>query len=182
MSRVREFAEIYFNFLKQFGYKISDESADNVISFIGKNNRIDVLFSTSSYELTCQFVDADQSFSLQDGLMFGAIEGVRGLYQIANRGELEKGIAYLAEAVRILFEKIDVSNPMNFQKIYKFRVETHKDLLEKYYIETDLKKAEDYWRRKEYAKAKELFEKNSAHLSNVQHKKLEYITNGVVGK
>ena len=48
-------------------------------------------------------------------------------------------------------------------------------LLEKYYIENDLKKAEAYWKKKEYDKAKELFEKYLDNLSKTQLKKLEYI-------
>ena len=64
---------------------------------------------------------------------------------------------------------------MNFQKIYQFGVETRKKLLEEYYLEIDLNKAEDYSKSKEYDKAKELFEKNIEKLSKSQLKKLELI-------
>lgn len=39
----------------------------------------------------------------------------------------------------------------------------------------DIKRAENYWNNKEYAKAGELFEKHFDSLSNTQLKKLEYI-------
>ena len=48
-------------------------------------------------------------------------------------------------------------------------------MLEEYYLESDLNKAEDYWNSKEYDKAKELFEKNIEKLSKSQLKKLELI-------
>lgn len=181
MSQFREHVKVYFSFLSQFGYFFSEESDSNAISFVGKNNVIYITFSTISYEVTCEFVDGDnKAFSLQDGLKYEYINKYSGMYQVSNRNELEKGIGYLAEAVKILFEKIDISDPLNFQKIYQFRVDTHKELLQQYYLETDLKKAENYWKKKEYEKAKELFEKNIDHLSNSQLKKLEIIRNGTM--
>lgn len=180
MSKFRESVKIYFDFLKQFGYVMTDDNNIDVISFRGKDNRIDITFSSVSYELTCDFVDENKSFSLQDGLTFIAIEDYKGFYQMANKEEIEKGICYLAKTVKKLFERIDISDPLNFLKIYQYRIDTHKELLHKYYLENDLKKAEDYWKRKEYAKAKELFEKNIDYLSNSQIKKLEYIINQVI--
>ena len=41
--------------------------------------------------------------------------------------------------------------------------------------EDDLKRAEDYWNKKEYKKAKVLFEKHFDSLTQIQIKKLEYI-------
>lgn len=176
MSQFKEYARIYFDYLDQYGYIISEKSSVDIVSFVGKSNRIDITFSTVGYELTCHFVNNDnKSFSLQDALEYGSIRKFKGLYQIAVEEEVELGISYLAEAVRILFEKIDVSDSLNFQKIYQFRIDTHKSLLEKYYMEIDLKKAEDYWNKKKYIKAKELFEKHINCLSKVQLKKLEYI-------
>ncbi len=180
MKQIRECAEKHFDFLKQFGYVILDDNDIDVISFRGKDNRIDITFSSVSYELTCNFVDENKSFSLQDGLTFLAIEDYRGFYQLANKEEFEKGICYLAKAVENLFERIDISDSLNFLKIYQYSIDTHKELLQKYYLENDLKKAEDYWKKKEYAKAKELFEKNIDYLSNSQKKKLEYITNHMI--
>ena len=180
MNRLKECANKHFGFLNQFGYSVSEGSNADIISFIGKNNQIDVIFSLAEYELTCQFIDGDnQSFSLQEGLEYESIEDFKGLYQIASKDDIEKGIIYLAEAVKRLFERVDVSDPLNFQKIYQFGVETRKKLLEKYYSEIDLKKAEEYWSNKEYDKAKNLFEKNIKGLSESQLKKLEYMRNRV---
>lgn len=176
MNRLKECVKNHFYFLNEFGYTISGESSTDIISFIGKNNQIDVIFSAVGYELTCQFASGDnQIFSLQDGLEYESIEGFKGLYQIANKDDIEKGIIYLAEAVKLLFERIDVSDPLNFQKIYQFGVETRKKLLEEYNLKIDLNMAEDYWKSKEYDKAKELFEKNIEKLSESQLKKLELI-------
>ena len=71
MNRFKECVKNHFYFLNEFGYTVSEENSTDVISFIGKNNRIDVMFSTVEYELTCQFVSGDnQIFSLQDGLEY----------------------------------------------------------------------------------------------------------------
>lgn len=48
-------------------------------------------------------------------------------------------------------------------------------MLKKYYSKDDLIEAEDYWKRKEYAKVKELLEKNIDCLSELQLKKLKFI-------
>ena len=181
MSRFRKYAKTYFTFLNQFGYTISKECDADIVSFMGKNNRVDILFSTFSYELSCQFTNLDnKTFSLQDGLEYESVEEIKGFYQIASEEGIEKGLHYLSEAVKILFERIDISDLVNFQKIYKFSIDKHKNLLEKYYLETDLKKAEVYWQKKEYIKAKELFEKNIDYLSASQRKKLEYIINRIM--
>ena len=180
MNQFREYAKIYFNFLYEYGYAITEESNDNIVSFIGKSNRIEIIFSSYCHELSCQFSDNDnKSFSLQDGLEYISVQGVSGLYQMENEGGVERGLHYLAEAVKLLFVKIDISDSINFQKVYQFNLNMQKTLLEKYYLETDLKKAEDYWKKKKYVNAKALFEKNIDHLSNAQLKKLEYIKNNI---
>ena len=95
MNQLKECVKTHFYFLNEFGYTISEESSTDIISFIGKNNQIDVIFSTVGYELTCQFASGDnQIFSLQDGLEYESIEGFKGLYQIANKDDIEKGIIY----------------------------------------------------------------------------------------
>ena len=176
MNRLEECVNRHFNFLNQFGYIILKGNNADIISCKGKNNQIDVIFSSYEYYLTCEFIGGDnQKFSLNEGLWYGAIEGFKGWYQIANKDDIEKGAIYLAEAVKSLFERIDVSDPLNFQKIYQFCVEKRKESLEEYYLEIDLKKAESYWKSKEYDKAKKLFEKNIEKLSKSQLKKLEYI-------
>ena len=176
MNQLKECGKKHFDFLNQFGYSILEADTADKVSFIGKNNQIDVMFSAIGYELTCQFVDNDNNtFSLQDGLLYESIEEFKGLYQMASKEEFEKGVAYLAKAVKLIFQRIDVSDSLNFQKIYQFSVETRKKSLEKYYLEADLKKAEEYLANKEYDKAKELLEKNIEKLSKSQLKKLEYI-------
>lgn len=176
MNRLEECVSIHFDFLNQFGYIISGGSDADIVSFKGKNNRIDVIFSLIEYELSLEFIgDNNQVFSLQDGLRYESIEGIKGMYQIANLDGIEKGVIYLAEAVKRLFERIDVSNPFNFQRIYQYSVKTRRKLLEEYYLQVDLKKAEDCWKNREYDKARELYEKNSHKLSKSQLTKLEYI-------
>ncbi len=176
MTQFNELVREYFSFLLRYGYIYLEENYENIVSFVGKNNRIDIIFSAVGYELTCQFVDKDKNtFTLQDGLGYVNIKNFKGLYQIANTKDIEKGIAYLANTVKILFDKINISDTMNFKKIYQYRLDMHKELLENYYLKTDIKKAEEYWKKGEYIRAQELFEKHIKGLSNAQVKKLEYI-------
>lgn len=182
MSQFSKFVQIHFDFLYQYGYICLEEGFVDVVSFLGKNNQINIMFSAVEYELTCQFVDGNmKTFSLQDALRYATIKEFQGFYQIPSKREIEKGICYIAEAVKILFEKMDISDTSNFQKVYQFSIDLHKKLLDNYYLEKDIKKAEDYWENKEYAKAKELFEKHISYLSKMQLKKLEYIRKKIYG-
>lgn len=175
MNQLRKCVKVHFAFLNKFGYILLKEKSDNMVSFGGKENQMDITFSPISYEISCQFVDSDNNtFSLQDGLTYEAIQDFRGFYQIANKSEIEKGIMYLSEAVKKLFQEIDISDSLNFHKICQFSIDTHKDSLKKYYVAMDLKRAEAYWKRKEYVKAKEIFERNIGYLSKTQRKMLEY--------
>lgn len=176
MSQFNEFVREHFSFLQQYGYICSEKNSEDIVSLVGKDNRIDIIFSTVEYELTCQFVDgSNNSFALQDGLGYVNIKGLKGSYQIASIKDIEEGIAYLADTVKILFDKINISDIMNFQRIYQYRLEMHKERLEDYYFKTDIKRAEECWQNGEYAKAQELFEKHINSLSKAQIKKLEYI-------
>ncbi len=180
MNQFNEFVRDYFSFLQQYGYICSDECSANIVSFVGKNNRIDIIFSVIGYELTCQFVDNSKNiFTLQDVLEYEKIKKFKGLYQIASKKDIEKGIAYLSNVVKILFDKINISDATNFQRIYQYRLDIHKELLEDYYFKMDIKKAEECWRNEEYTIAKELFEKHISNLSKAQIKKLEYIRKNI---
>lgn len=71
-------------------------------------------------------------------------------------------------------DKIDVCNETNFEKVYKFIIEKRNVLLDQYYIDLDLKKAEKYWAEKNYSLAKDLYQKHFDKLSKIQIKRLEY--------
>jgi len=159
-----------------YGYICSQEDDENNVRLVGKNNRIDINYSVVEYELTCQFTDdAKNVFTLQDALVYADIKEFKGLYQIPQKEEMEKGIIYLADAVRALFNRIDISDMLNFQKIVQNRLNRHKELLEDYYCKIDIKRAEENFKNKEYSKARELYEKHISRLSEAQTKKLEYI-------
>jgi len=70
--------------------------------------------------------------------------------------------------VENLFEKINISDARNFQKVTQYRINMRKQLLETYHRKNDIKRAEEYWKNKEYFKAQELYEKHVNSLSNVQ--------------
>lgn len=176
MCQYYELVRNHFTFLQRYEYTCSQESDENSVSFVGENNRIDIIFSTVGYELTCQFVDdAQNTFTLQDALDYTEIKEFKGLYQIPRKEKIETGVIYLANVTKNLFSKIDISNAENFQKIAQYRINMHKQLLEDYYCKIDIQRAEKYWENGEYSKSQELYEKHINSLSKVQIKKLEYI-------
>lgn len=176
MSQLYEFVKNHFAFLQRYGYICSQENNENSVSLVGKNNRIDIIFSVVGYELICQFADDDKNtFTLQDALGYVEIKEFKGLYQIPRREEIEKGIIYFADAIKKLFDKIDISDTVNFKKIAQYRLDRHKELLEDYYFKNDIKRAEECWKNGDYSKAQELYEKHISSLSKVQIKELEYI-------
>lgn len=178
MSKFKEYIKKHFSFMNELGYKIQEDNNDNSFSFRKKKCKIDVLFNTIGYELTCQFsLDNGNYFLLQDVLMYEKIENFKGVYQVGDKSNLEKGIIYLSKVVKLILYKIDLSDMNNFQKVYQFRIDMRENLLKQYYIENDLKKAEDYWNKKKYKDAQEIFERHFNSLSKSQLKKLEYIKN-----
>ena len=85
--------------MQTYGYICTQVDKENSVSLVGKNNRIDIIFSAVGYELTCQFIDNDKNtFTLQDALRYVDIKEFNGLYQIPRKEEIEKGIIYLADA------------------------------------------------------------------------------------
>lgn len=176
MSQLYEFTKNHFAFLQRYGYICSQADNENSVSLVGKNNRIDINFSVVGYELTCQFTaDVKNTFTLQDAIRYVDIKEFNGVYQIPRKEEIEKGIIYLADVVKRLFDKIDISDTLNFQKIAQYRLDMHKELLEDYYCKIDIKRAEECWKNGEYSKTQELYEKHISSLSKAQIKKLEYI-------
>lgn len=165
-----------FVFLQSYGYKYMDENLKNSISFVGKNNSIELFFSLMDYEIICQITDAeDKSVTLQDVLEYLKIKEFKGIYQVSKKEEIEKGFYYLAEVLKYIFDKFDISETANFQILYQFRVDRQKKQLEDYYLSIEVDCADNYWRMGEYLKAQDLYEKHINNLSRTQLKKLEYI-------
>ena len=181
MSQLYKYVRDHFEFLQMYGYKSFYESQENCVSIVGKHNRLDIYFSIVEYELTCQFVDCKGYFTLQEALIYAEIKEFKGLYQMPRKEDLEKGLIYLSNAIKMLFNKIDVSDAENFKKIAQYRFDTHKKLLEDYYCKTDITKAEEYWKKGEYLNAQELYEKHISRLSKAQIKRLEYIRKNIYG-
>ena len=176
MGQFYKYAQNHFTFLQRYGYVCSHMDDENRVNFVGKNNQIDISFSTIGYELTCQFIDdAKNTFTLQEALDFVEIKGFKGEYQIASKEDMEDGIVYLAGVVKRLFDKIDISDILNFQKIVQYRLGVQKKLLEDYYFKIDMEEAEECWKKGDFSNAQKLYEKHISRLSKTQIKKLDYI-------
>ncbi|MEG0894874.1 MAG: hypothetical protein RR012_06635 [Oscillospiraceae bacterium] len=178
MNQFKEYCKKYFSFLIEQGYKIEDEDDGNLLSYRKGFCKIQILFDSIAYELTCQFIwDDERSFTLQDVLTFSNIKKFNGLYQINDNSQLQKGIIYLTYAIEEVLKSINVANEIEFDKLYNYRLDMRDKLLKQYYIDVDMKKAQQYWDEKRYEDAMILYEKHIDSLTRVQMGKLKYIKN-----
>lgn len=176
MSDFSEMVSSKFGFLSDFGYIISPKESENVVVFKGENNNIIVALSKLSYEITCDFIDAEnEGFSLHDALKFIGDNDVKGSYELRDKLQFEDGINYISVVLQDLFRQINLSDINNFRKVYCFTDDRRKYALASYYLQMELKKADLYWTMKKYSLAREIFEKNIDYLSRSQQMKLEYI-------
>lgn len=181
MSELKELCKNEFTFLEDVGYSFIDANSDSNVGLKNGYCEIQIMFDVVGYELTCQFVSkGDYYFALQDALEYIPIKGLKGMYQIGDKSQMEKGVKYISDAIRRVMECVDINNNEIFNKIHQFRIEKHKELLEKYYLDTDMEKAEQLWNDKQYDKVKILYEKHKQRLTNSQKKKLECIINKIV--
>ena len=164
-----------FIYLIELGYQETYEEK-NVVGYIKDNFIVEITFEPIAYEMRASFIlnNTDIRVDLQAILDYLEIKGI-GLYQIASLDKMNLGVEYLADIIKKVIRKFDQNEETVVEKIYNIELEVREELLKKYYIETDLKEAEKFWKSKEYQKAKELYMKNIEYLSKVQIKRLEYI-------
>ena len=170
-----------FDFLKRYGYQLTQEDSEYCITYVGNNNKVIVIYSEYSKELYCQFEDIRslKSFSLQDALCYQCYNDFKGLYQISKNEDLYKGLLYLSNVIEKVYLAIDISNVAAFNNIYDYTITKRNKALEVYYAKEDIKKADSFWKNNNYIEAKRLYMKNIGYLSKVQLKKLEICNNKI---
>ena len=167
----------HFMYLIKNGYEIFIEK-DTMVSYKKSKCEIQIMFDSISCEISSNFVwNNKKTFSLQDILDYVKIEGLRGIYQIKEKGQIELGICYLEKAIEEVLNKIDISKEREFLRVYAYRLKTRERLLKEYYIKTALIKADEYWDSKQFKKAEELYNKYFDWISETQKKRLNYIRN-----
>lgn len=179
MNTLKELCEQSFLFLYEQGYLFVNNS-EYVVYFKKNLTEIEINFDTISYELSCQFIQKKKRmFTLQDIVSYGEFNDLKGIYQLGDKSQLLQGVKYLANVIKIVLEKYDVSNSEVFNNLYEYRLETKEKLLTQYYFDTDMDKAEKLWKEKNYDEAKIIYEKHKVDLSKTQYKRLEYLNNNV---
>lgn len=179
MNTLKKYCEQFFLFLNEKGYVIASNS-EHEVKFRKNSTEIELSFNVISYELSCQFVEnGDRMFTLQDILTYGKFNDLKGTYQLGDKTQLIQGVEYLANVIKIVLKKYDISNAEFFNNLYKYRLETRERLLNEYYFETDMKKAEQFWKDKKYNEAKQIYEKHKKDLSKMQNERLKYLNNNV---
>lgn len=172
----RNICQQYFRYLLKDGYEMLLEREKNCVEYKRKNIKIQLFFERQGYEISMYFTHIDgKSIRAYDILTYVNMDPRRGEYQISQKEELEKGVCYLAETLRCVLKHVDVSDELAFQELYDFSLKNQHDMLEKYQIRQDIKKAEECWKRHEYKKSEQLFKSHFKELSLSQKKKLEYL-------
>ena len=101
------------------------------------------------------------------------IEGERGFYQ-CGKGTIEDAIVCISKAIKRVMPLFN-GEYCEILKEIKEKEETSskKAQLEQGYI-IDMKKAEIFWKEKDFARCAELLKKNESSLSKIQRMRLEY--------
>ena len=169
--------EKIFNYLRTYDNYSFKEESDCCVRCVGTYYSIVFEFSQHYLEITCRFVSNDtNSFAfLQEILDCWGVTSYKGIYQLSKRQDLEKGLLYLSEVLKMLFEKKNLSNPTVFRKLIKDIELRRQELLDLYYVREDIKKADLFFDNTEFEKAVILYRKHFNHLSEVQRKKLSII-------
>lgn len=163
-----------FEFLTSYGYLPVQSNNDNCIIYEGENNKVIIEYTEYSLELSCQFEDkcSEKSFSLQDFIKYQCIEGCKGIYQLTNINDLNKGLIYIANIIKEMYLRLDISSILNFDSVYDYTLKKRKEALDEYYINLELKKADHYWKQKEFTEACKIYAKHKKQLSKSQNKRL----------
>ncbi|MBQ9519694.1 MAG: hypothetical protein IJR59_07355 [Firmicutes bacterium] len=167
-------ADQYLSFLNQYGYRSTQEESEFCTSYIGNDNKVIIIYTQYSYEIICYFEDNTtlKSFSLQDALKYCSINNLKGIYQISNNNDLKKGLIYIANVIKKVYMDADISNPHIFNAIYDYVSKEREQALNEYYIQEELKKADNYWNNNNISEAYKIYLKNIEYLSLSQIKKL----------
>ena len=151
---------------------------EHSIEYIKDRLIIEIFLDDYSYELSAFFAmkDISDKVYLQDALDYFNITEYRGTYQLSSLEKLPVGLDYMTDVIGKVTSYFVEKYEVVFLDIVTWHKATHKKFLEEYYFNTDMEKAERYWKEKEYGKAKELYEKNGSKLSKLQLKRLKYIS------
>lgn len=167
----------YFEFLEKYASDIIIYNKTSTICYMNDGYGIKIVLDLKRYELDCYFVRGEEYFTLQEGLDTIELNNKKkGQFQLGSLNDLNEGIIYMASLVKEFVTKINCFNEANFIKLYNSVCDERNKKLEQYYTEIDLKKAENYWREKNYVEMKKLLERHQEKLTSSQLKKLDYIT------
>ena len=176
MNEFERYGTQSFHHLLDQGFQIK-RSSDSEITYFRNLFEISIYFDPISYEIygVFSFPKERVSISLQDILKYFGFEEMRGIYQIPTLDKMKIGVDYIYNVVDTIISKFITNENTLLKEIFNENEKNRIQMLENYYLNNDLNKADQLWNTKEYQKSKELYEKHIMDLSETQLKKLEYI-------
>ena len=162
--------EMGFHLLKDEPYHV-EYIRDELIVIIFLDNH--------SYEVGVYFSlnNSSDRVSLHIALEYFGFDEFNSLYQLHSLDNVSIGFDYMLNPIREIITHLGKAYGSKMMDIMQWSEDARKKRLDDYYIDNDMKKAERYWKEKEYRKAKALYLKNKESLSGTQMKKLIYIKN-----
>ena len=116
--------EDHFCFLHSYGYRKNSSNSDFCFTYVCENNKIEIVYSVYSYELTCRFIDntGERYFTLQEALEYNDVNCYKGEYQLSQKCEIKQGISYISKAVKAVFSIMDLSESVQFDSIFEYAI------------------------------------------------------------
>lgn len=163
-----------FEFLHK--YNFYEVVKKNEVVYEKKNILIRILYNAFSYEINIVFYlkNDEIKLDLQEFLDYYQIKEL-GMYQIPCLGKMQLGINYMSGVLKKVMHKLNDIEEEEFKKVFSFSSNKRKKMLDEYYIQVELDKAEKRWKEEKYEEVQTIYEKYFYALTDLQRKRLSYI-------
>ena len=162
--------------LKRLQFHLLRENQYNV-EYVKDELIVGIVLDSYGYEISAYFrlKNSSNNIPLQNALEYFGIEEFNGKYQLPTLDKIHLGLDYIEKPIEEIVIRLGETYESVFSDILIWYENNRKKRLEGYYFDTDMRRAEKYWKEKEYDKAIELYLKHKEKLSDTQIKKLNYI-------
>jgi len=162
MNEFREYAVKVFEFLKDYGYKKTHDSEEEVC-YCGQNNCFWIRNHSYGWQLDC-------SVETLDGKAY-----LYWSYQYHDIVDMKKGLLNISVRVKKYFHENNISIKEVFDDVIRNKKKEFYELKEKTQAENEIAMADQCWREENFEEARELYKRHVTRLRPSQRKKLEII-------
>ena len=162
----------YYNFLINFGYNETINSS-NIVEYSNDFMIIAVSFNIYSYEVEISFTNNNSdTIYLSEILSYFQIDGY-GIYQLGNGNDLSKGLICLSDSLKQVLHRLN--SQFDSENIFFAINEKRRIKLAEIDRQADFKRADVYWKEKNYSEVEKIYLKYNDNLPKRYMKRLEYI-------